>query len=130
MPAHLPEGRRDLALRDPETWYRRAADIDAVVEDYAREVMASDEVVFPLRRVQSIIRRLEKLPAERAISVVEHAARFGCHRPDGIRRIIDKELDLKPTTGGYIDPAWASSGRFARQADSFLKAHGSDHASA
>lgn len=130
VPAHLPEERRDLALRDPDTWYRRAAAIDPVVESYAREVMASDEVVFPLRRVQSIVRRLEKLPTDRAVSVVEHAARFGCHRPDGIRRIIDRELDLAPPSGGYVDPTWATSGRFARQADSFLKAHGGTHASA
>ncbi|MFT6821866.1 MAG: transposase, partial [Myxococcota bacterium] len=61
MPAHLPEGRRDLADRDPENWFRRAQALGSEVEDYARFVMASDDVHYPLRRVQSIVMKLEKL---------------------------------------------------------------------
>ena len=130
VPEHLPEGRRDLALRDPKTWYRRSAEMGPEVELYARAVMASDEVVFPLRRLQSIVRKLEKLPPERAVSVVVHAARFGCYRPDGIRRIIEQERDMQEHTASFVSPSWATSGRFARQSDAFLKQHGGGHASA
>lgn len=129
-PEHLPEGRRDLAQRDPATWYARAASIAPEVEDYARAVMASDEVHYPLRRVISIVRQLERLPTERATSVVAHAARYGCYRPDGIRRIIDRGHDLHPVNSAPVSPEWASSGRFARQVTEFLVRHGGDHASA
>ena len=128
---HLPEGRRDLALRDPETWYRRARAMGEEVEAYARAVMASDEVVFPLRRLQSIVCTLEKVEPERAVSIVVHAARFGCYRPDGIRRILKKAMDIQSdTSAAFVSPKWASSARFARQSDAFLKQHGDEHASA
>lgn len=129
VPAHLPEERRDLALRDPETWYQRAATLGESVETYARAVMASDEVVFPLRRLQSIIRSLEKLEPARASSVVEHAARFACYQPTSIRRIIAKELDLKVVQPSFVSPDWASSGRFARASEAFLKRQGGGCAS-
>lgn len=130
LPVHLPEGRRDLALRDPDVWFERAAAIDAAVEDYARAVMASDDVVYPLRRVQSIIGKLERLTQERAVSVAAHAARFACYRPDAIGRIIEQELDLSPVPGTYVDSQWATSPRFARQADEFLQNHGGLHGDA
>ncbi|MCG6923339.1 MAG: hypothetical protein LJF15_19980 [Acidobacteria bacterium] len=121
LPAHLPEGRRDFAERNPEVWYARADAIDPDVGTYVRAVMASDEVHYPLRRVQSIVRQLEALQPERAISVVRHAARFGCYRPDGIRRIVTQQRDLESDNSGFIDPGWAEQPRFARQAEEFLK---------
>ncbi|MEO0602769.1 MAG: IS21 family transposase [Myxococcota bacterium] len=128
MPAHLPEGRREFAERDPEVWYARADAIGADVGLYARAIMASDQVAYPLRRVQSIVRRLEALPAERAVSVARHAARFACYRPDAVRRIIDRNLDLEASgPAGFVDATWATSPQFARQAADFLSkggAHG------
>lgn len=119
---HLPEGRRDLALRDPETWFARARELGADVEDYAREVMASDEVVYPLRRLQSIILALEGLTAERAASVARHAARYGTYRPDAVRRIIADQHDLgaKPSAE-WVDANWATNARFARQSGDWLR---------
>jgi len=125
---HLPEGRRDLALRDPETWYARARALGADVEAYAREVMASDEVVYPLRRVQSIIRTLEGLTPERAESVARHAARHGTFRPDAVRRIVVGQHDLNATEpSGWVDAAWATTPRFARQSDDWLRSLEGDH---
>lgn len=130
QPGHLPEGRRDFAERDPEHWYARARAVHADVEDYVREVMASDEVHSPLRRVQSIVRQLEVVPVERARAACARAARFGNYRPDGIRRILAQHLDQQPASHGYIDTRWATSPRFARQATEFLNAlearHGCD----
>ena len=124
LPAHLPEGRRDLALRDPEVWYERAAAIGDEVEVFTRAIMDSDDVVYPLRRVQSIVRKLEALTPERALSVVRRAARFACYRPDGIARIISAKLDLDPTPGAWVDPQWATRPQFARQANDFLRGGG------
>lgn len=127
---HLPEGRRDLALRDPDTWYARAAAIAAEVESYARAVMASDEVLYPLRRVQSIVCTLEGLTTERAVSVVQHAARYGCYRPDAIRKIVSEGLDLEPSSIEWVSPTWATAPRFARESGDWLKNLGDGHGDA
>lgn len=124
LPAHLPEGRRDLALRDPDVWFERAAAIGDDVEAFARAVMDSDDVLYPLRRVQSIVRKLEALTPQRAVSVVRRAARFACYRPDGIQRIIVAKLDLDPTPTAWVDTKWATSPRFARQSTDFLQGGG------
>ncbi|MCP4243681.1 MAG: IS21 family transposase [bacterium] len=130
VPGHLPEGRRDLAERDPETWFSRGRALHPDVETYLRSVMDSDEVHYPLRRVQSIARKLEALTSERAGSVARRAARFGCTRPDAVAAIIRDHLDEPGPAGAYVDPRWAVGGRFARQADEYLKATGATHASA
>lgn len=131
LPAHLPEGRRDLADRDPKNWFRRAAALGDDVEAYARFVMASDEVHSPLRRVQSIVKKLERLTPERAQSVARRASRFGATRPEAVRRIIDEQLDLGDTPAeGFLDPKWATSSRFARAATEYLAAMGDSNASA
>lgn len=128
VPGHLPEGRRDFAERDPETWFRRADAIDPDVGLYARAIMASDEVNYPLRRVQSIVRQLESVTQERAMSVARHAARYACYRPDAVRRIIAGQHDLaEPACSGFVDATWAASPQFARHAEDFLHggvAHG------
>lgn len=119
--AHLPEERRDLADRDPHNWFARARALHPDVEVYARSVMDSDEVHYPLRRVQSIVRKLEALTPERARSVARRAARFGCTKPDAIAVIIREHLDEPGVAEAYVDPTWAQGGRFARQADEYLK---------
>jgi transposase len=119
-PGHLPEGRRDFAERDPAVWVARADAIGTHVGTYIRAVMESDEVHYPLRRVQSIVRSLEAIPAKRAVSVVQHASRYGCYRPDGIRRIIKQGRDLEAHDDGFVDAHWAESPRFARAAEEFL----------
>ncbi len=125
---HLPEGRRDLALRDPDVWFERAAAIGDDVEAFARAIMDSDDVVYPLRRVQSIVRNLEALTPERAVSVVQHASRFACYRPDAIRRIIAEKMDLDPAPGAWVDAEWATHPRFARQSSDFLRGGGCGNA--
>lgn len=126
--AHLPEGRRDFAQRDPDHWYRRAENIGPDVLTYVRAVMASDEVHYPLRRVQSIVRTLESVPAQRACAAAKRASRFAAFHPDAVRRILAQNLDEKPATNGFINPSWAKAPQFARQATEFLRtlevAHG------
>ncbi|MFK7928646.1 MAG: IS21 family transposase [Myxococcota bacterium] len=118
---HMPEGRRDFADRDPNTWYERADTLGDDVGVYVRAIMGSDEVHYPLRRVQSIVRTLEGLPIDRAQSVARHAARFACFRPEAVRRIVAQGNDLQPADGAFVSPKWASQPRFARQAEAFLK---------
>lgn len=118
---HLPEGRRDFADRDPKAWFARA---DALHEDvgvYVRAVMDSDEVHYPLRRVQSIVRTLESLTPDRAASVARHAARFACYDPRSVRKIVKDAYDLRPSESEYVSADWATEPRFARQATSFLQ---------
>lgn len=119
---HLPEGRRDFAERDPNAWFARAAEIHPDVDDYIRQVMDSDQVLYPLRRVQSIVRTLEGLTPERAASVAQHAARYGCFDPRAVRNIVKNEDDLKPPSNTtLVQPDWATGPRFARQATEFLE---------
>ena len=122
--AHLPEGRRDFAQRDPAHWYARADALGADVGEYARAVMQSDEVLLPLRRLQSIVRKLEQVPVERAQATVRRAARHGCYRPDAITRILDKGLDHRAPETTLVSPEWATAPRFARQAEEFLTRFG------
>ena len=117
--AHLPEGRRDWAKRDPAHWFARADALGDDVGRFVRAVMESEEVHYPLRRVQRIVPLLEGLPRDEAQAVARRAARFGCYRPDGLRRIVREGLAKEPPTESYVAP-WASSPRFARQADEFL----------
>ena len=126
--AHMPEGRRDFADRDPETWYERADAIHADVGAYARAIMASDEVHYPLRRVQSIVRTLEGIPVDRAVSVARHAARYACFRPKAVRRIVANGDDLQPPATDYVSAEWADNPRYARQVEDFLR--GGSHGNA
>ena len=118
---HLPEGRRDFAERDPNTWYRRADAIHEEVGVYVRAIMESDQVHYPLRRVQSIVRTLEGLSPERAVSVAKHAARYSCYRPDAVRRIAREGLDLVESDHASVSVEWASNPRYARQVEEFLR---------
>lgn len=121
VPEHLPKERRDLAQRDPAHWYARADALGEEVGAYVREIMVSDEVHYPLRRVQSVVPTLEALPPERARSVVARASRYACFRPDAVKKIIREALDLEPAGNGFVDPGWANSPTFARDADEFLR---------
>jgi len=118
---HLPEGRRDFAQRDPKAWFARADALHDDVGVYVRAVMDSDEVHYPLRRVQSIVRTLEALTPERAASVARHAARFACFDPRSVRKIVREAHDLKPQESGFVSAEWASAPRFARHATGFLQ---------
>lgn len=119
--AHLPEGRRDFAERDPDHWYRRAEAIGADVLNYVQAVMTSDAVHYPLRRVQSIVRTLESVPAHRACAAARRASRYAALYPEAVRRILAKHLDEQPATADLIDPTWAKDPQFARQATEFLR---------
>ena len=127
QPAHLPEHRRDLAQRDPEHWFARARAIGPEVEAYIAEVMRADDVLLPLRRVQSIVRTLESVSPKRARAAAARAARFGAYRPDAVRRILAKRLENSVEPGTWVTPEWATLPRFARQAEDFLRATGGRH---
>lgn len=121
--SHLPKARRELAQRDPAHWYARADALGEDVGAYIRDVMASDDVLYPLRRVQAIVPVLEGLTPQRACSVARRAARYACFRPDAVRRIVALGLDLDAQQQtGFVDPGWAKKPKYARQAEAFLTA--------
>lgn len=121
--AHLPKARRELAQRDPAHWYARADALGEDVGAYIRDVMDSDDVLYPLRRVQAIVPVLEGLTPSRAASVARRAARYACFRPDAVRRIVAQGLDLDPERpNGFVSTKWASDPKYARQAAAFLAA--------
>jgi hypothetical protein len=84
-----------------------------------------------LRRVQSIVMKLEQRTPKRAVSVAKRAAHFGTTRPDAVARIIGEHLNLgDQPLDGFLEPRWAQSTRCAREATEFLAANGGPHASA
>ena len=96
VPSHLPVERADLAQRSIDFWIARADRLDPVVGQYARNVVASDDVLSKLRDVQAIVTLLERFPRRRARCACERADFFGNYTYQGVRRILDEALDLVP----------------------------------
>lgn len=118
---HYPEGRRDQRHRDRAWWEAKADEIGPEVGAYIRGVFDEDPTTRPLRRVASLLRTLQDLPAERAAAVSRRAAYFGAYRVEAVRRIVREGLDLQPLpSSSPMSPQWATSPRFARSAGSFL----------
>ncbi len=94
--AHLPKGRADHRHRSRPFWEHRASFLGDEVRDYVIAVFDSDQVVYQLRAVQSIVTHLEQFPIERARAACRRALHFGCFTYRGIKDILLAGLDLLP----------------------------------
>ena len=111
---HLPEHRRDLRHRSREHWIRRATSVGADVVKLAEAIFDSDDVLYQLRKVQSVIRHLETFPPERAQAAARRALHFDCLEYREIKSILRKGLDLEPLPEEREEQAWSEGSRFAR----------------
>ncbi len=112
--SHLPEHRRDLRQRSREYWIQRSREIGPEVEDLAKEIFDSDDVLLQLRKVQSVVRHLDTFPRKRARMAAKRALHFGCIEYRGIKNILSKGLDLEPLPG-EVDRSWSKDSRYARK---------------
>jgi hypothetical protein len=129
--AHLPEHRGDIRHRSREHWIRRASSIGVDVVKLAEAIFDSDDVLYQLRKVQSVVRHLETFPRERAMGAARRALFFGSLQYRDIKSILKKGLDLEPLLEEQPERAWSQGSRFARKPTETLfaiqeKTHG-DH---
>src|SRR5690606_10525414 len=89
---HLPEGRRDLRHRSQSYWHERAERLGTETAKYVTEVFESDDVLYQLRAVQSIVTHLENYPRERAEAACRRASYYGITTYQGIKNILTKAL--------------------------------------
>jgi len=118
---HLPEGRRDLRHRSQSYWHERAERLGTETAKYVTEVFESDDVLYQLRAVQSIVTHLENYPRERAEAACRRASYYGITTYQGIKNILTKALDLEPLPTSAVTVAWADRPRFAREAGDFAQ---------
>ena len=116
---HLPEGRRDLRHRSQSFWQERAEKVGPQTAKYVKEVFDSDDVLYQLRAVQSIVTHLENYPRERAEAACRRASYYGITTYQGIKNILTKALDREPLPTAGVTVAWADRPRFARDAEDF-----------
>lgn len=120
MEEHLPEGRRELRHRSQKYWRERAERLGPETAKYVNEVFESDDVLYQLRAVQSIVTLLEGYPRERAEAASRRASHYGITTYQGIKNILMKALDLEPLPGVLPQEAWADRPRFARAPSDFV----------
>lgn len=118
---HLPEGRRELRHRSQSYWQERAGKVGPETARYIDEVFESDDVLYQLRAVQSIVTHLENYPRDRAEAACRRASHYGITTYQGIKNILTKALDREPLPTTAVAVAWADRPRFAREAEDFTQ---------
>jgi len=113
---HLPPHRRELAGRSLGYWLERAERFGPAAGRYVREVAESDEVLEKLRDVQAIVTYLERFPRRRIEGTSKRASYFGIYTYTGVRRILERALDLEPLPESRPRHGESSAPRFARTA--------------
>lgn len=116
---HLPDHRRDLRHRSREHWIDRARVMGEEVEQLAKTIFDSDDVLLQLRKVQAVITHLETYPKQRAQAAAKRALFYGCIDYGSIKSILKKALDLEPLEGKSTRP-WSQGSRFARTPEADL----------
>lgn len=112
---HLPEHRRQWRHRNREHWEQAADAMGEQVGQLIREIFDSDEVLYQLRTVQSVMKLLESYPKERAEAACARASFYGITNYGSIKRILVNELDHQPLPMAVEIPSGPlSSPRFAR----------------
>lgn len=124
---HLPEGRRDLRHRSQEYWEARGARVGANTGEYAKAVFASDDVLYQLRAVQSIVTLLEKYPKERAEAASKRALLYGITSYQGVKNILRHALDREPLPTSTSSVRWADAPTFARDPSDFVQGGSDEH---
>ena len=118
---HLPESRREWRHRSVSYWLERADGLGEEVGAYIRQVFESDREHSRLRKVQGMIGFLDGLPLTRARAACSRASFFGNTTLAGLKRIVDRCLDLEELPADTpMSPHWSSEPRFARKATEFL----------
>lgn len=112
--SHLPEHRRDYRQRTRSYWEERAQSLGDEVASYIRAVFDSDDVLYQLRTVQSMVRHLEGFPKSRAQRACLRAAHFGSYKYGALKTILSKGLDMEPLPEAPSAPSLTEP-RFARQ---------------
>lgn len=127
--AHLPEHRREYRQRSQGYWLTKASALGEDCRRLAQAIFDSDDVYFPLRRVQAVVRHLEGYPRERANAASRRALHYGCLSYMGVKNILTKGLDLEPLDHEQPTRDWASGSRYARDpAQTTLAFEEEDHA--
>lgn len=123
LDAHLPPGRRDFRHRAPAYWFERAGVIAPEVERWAREVMASDDVLHKIHVLQRSVPYLEELERARARDVCMRASFFGAYKFDAIKRIVTRGLEREPLPIEVVilDAEILTDPRFARDIKELLQ---------
>ncbi len=113
---HLPVDRAALRERDPAHWQRVADAMGEPVGEYVRAVFASDDVLSKLRRVQAVVRCLQRVPEHRARAACVRALHFRNFTVAGIKNILARDLDLValPGDGNKLHGHWSQRPRFSR----------------
>lgn len=122
--AHLPEHRVDLRHRSPAFWQERARAIGEQTEALVREIFEADQVLSPLRQVQALVMYLEGFPVARAEAACQRARLYGNHRYVGVKRILEKGLDLEELPETQPPSGLLTQPRFARAPEAYLPVAG------
>lgn len=117
---HLPEHRRDYRQRQRSYWEQRALSMGQEVLVYIQAVFDSDDVLYQLRTVQSMVKHLETFPRSRAVGACQRALYFGNYKYRGLKEILRKALDLEPLPcAANKAPAETIAFQFARRPSEF-----------
>jgi len=121
--AHLPEDRRDFRHRGRDWWEQHARAIGPEVGALIAEIFDDEDVLYPLRKVQAIVKHLEGFPPSRAENAARRARRYGVHGFQGIKDILRKGLDFDAPLPELPLSAPAPSYRFTRPVSDMLGRH-------
>lgn len=111
---HLPEDRREMRKRSGSYWLVKASALGPDCRRLVEAIFDADDVVHQLRKVQAVVRYLERHPPVRANAASRRALHFGCLSYVGVKNILLKGLDLEPLDGEGEERDWASGSRYAR----------------
>jgi transposase len=112
--SHLPEERRELRQRSRSYWLTKASALGPDCRRLAEAIFDADDVIQQLRKVQAVVRHLERHPRERANAASRRALHYGSLNYMAVKNILLKGLDLEPLDGEGEKRDWASGSRFAR----------------
>jgi len=91
---HLPPDRRDLRHRGRAFWVERAKRIGPETTMLVHEVFDLDDVLSHLRRVQAIVKHLERFPRHRAEATSRHLRQTGNLTYFAAKDALARGLDL------------------------------------
>jgi transposase len=121
--AHLPDDRRDFRHRGRGWWEQQARAIGPEAGLLITEIFDDEDVLYPLRKVQAIVKHLEGFPRERAENTARRARRFGVHGFQGVKEILKKGLDFEALPPELPLAAPPQTFRFTRPVGDMLARH-------